>query len=461
MADNPEIGGVAETRVATDPLADADAAHALAAGIVDRAEPGEEIEVVLVGEDHALTRFANNEIHQNVSAADHSLAVRVVRDGRVGSATGNILDPGACAALLARAREAAAVMPANPTRAPMAAPATARELPALAAATLALGPVERAAHAAALIAPAARAGFTAAGTVSRVMQALAVANSRGGFAYHRGASGALSLTLTGPDSSGWGEQQVRNAAGLDPAGTGERVLRKALDSQDPREVPAGEYDVVLEPNAVAELVAFLPYLGFSAEAFAEGRSFLSGRMGEHIAGTRISLADDAFHPLSVGTPFDMEGVPRQRVALLERGIGCGVTHDTQTAAAAGVASTGHALLQPNVHGPMASDLVVATGDSTLEEMIAATARGILVTRFWYNRVVDPLRTIITGMTRDGTFWIEDGRVVGGVRNLRYNMSVLDTLARADLVGRDAVLTSGVVTPAMRVRGFRFTGVTRF
>lgn len=461
MADSFDRGGIAETKTALDPLGTADSARTLAQAIVEQAASDEQIEVVLFGEDHALTRFANNEIHQNVSDTDHSLAVRVMRGGRVGSATGNALDRESSAALLARAREAAAVMPENPLRAPMAAPAPARALPALADATLALDADTRAAYAAALIAPAARVGFTASGFVARLVQTVAVANSRGVFAYHSGASASLSLTVSASDSSGWGEQHVRDAAALDPAGTGERILRKALDSRSPREVPAGEYDVILEPNAVAELVAFLPYLGFSAEAYAEGRSFLSGHMGEAITGARISVADDVFHPLSVGTPFDMEGVPRQRVQLIDRGIGCGVTHDTQTATEAGVASTGHSLLQPNVHGPMATNLVVAPGDSSLPEMIAATERGILVTRFWYNRVVDPLKTIITGMTRDGTFWIENGRLTGGVRNLRYNMGVLDTLARADMVGRDSVLTAGVVTPAMRVRGFRFTGVTRF
>lgn len=461
MADNLDRDPVAETKQPIDMLAAPETARELADSILAQVTAGEEIEVVLTGVEHALTRFANNEIHQNVSESDHAVAVRVVRDGRVGSATGNAFDAESCVTLLARARAAAAVMPARPSWAGMATPAEAPVWAAMPEATLALDPEQRAGHAAALIAPAARAGMTASGFVSRTTQTLAVANSRGVFQYHGGAHAALSLTVTGADSSGWGEQTVRDAALLDPHGTGERVLRKALDSAAPREVPAGEYDVILEPNAVAEMVAFLAPLGFSALAYGEGRSFLSGHLGERVTGERISIADDAAHPLTLGLPFDFEGVPRQRVQLIDRGIGCGVVHETQTAAAAGVANTGHALQQPNAMGPMPANMVVAPGEDTLEEMIARTERGILVTRFWYNRVVDPLQTIITGMTRDGTFWVENGKVVGGVRNLRFNMGVLDMLARADMIGREAVLSAGVVAPAMRVRGFRFTGVTRF
>ncbi len=461
MADSVDRGPVAETFAPVDPFATPETARALTDALTAQAGAGEEIEVVLLAHDAALTRFANNEIHQNVSEADHVLAVRVVRGGRVGSTSGNAHDPESCAALLQRAREAADVMPADPGRAPMAAPRPAPPIDALRDATLALDPERRAAHAAALIAPAARHGFTASGFVARTLQHVAVANSRGVFAYHSGAHASLSLTVTAPDSSGWGEQHVRDAAALDPAAVGERILAKAVGSAAPREVPAGEYDVILEPNAVGEMVAFLAMLGFSAQAFAEGRSFLSGRLGEQVTGARISIADDPFHPLALGSPFDLEGVPRQRVALIENGVGRAVVHDTQTAAAAGVESTGHSLLQPSALGPTPTNLVVAPGDASLDEMIAATERGILVTRFWYNRVVDPLKTILTGMTRDGTFWIENGRVVGGVRNLRYNMGVLDMLARADMVGREAHLTAGVVAPALRVRGFRFTGVTRF
>jgi predicted Zn-dependent protease len=212
---------------------------------------------------------------------------------------------------------------------------------------------------------------------------------------------------------------------------------------------------------VAELLAFLPYLGFSALAYQEGRSFMTGHLGERITGERITIVDDAWHPRTLGVPFDLEGVPRRRVTLIERGVARGLVYDTATAARAGEASTGHSLLQPNVWGPIAQNLVIEPGESTPEEMIAATGRGILVTRFWYNRVVDPLQTIVTGMTRDGTFLIEDGRVAGGVRNLRFNQSVLGMLAQADMIGREGVLTAGVVAPAMRVRGFRFTGVTRF
>jgi predicted Zn-dependent protease len=190
-------------------------------------------------------------------------------------------------------------------------------------------------------------------------------------------------------------------------------------------------------------------------------------MGERITGDGITLTDDAFDPRSLGCPFDHEGTPRRRVTLIEQGVARAVVHDRRTARAAAVESTGHACTPPAVQGPLPYDLVLATGDRTLEELVAGTERGILVTRFWYNRVVDARKTLVTGMTRDGTFLIENGRVTRGIRNLRFNESVLGVLERAEAIGREAEPTvfdyfgNCVVVPALRVRDFQFTGVTRF
>jgi len=263
------------------------------------------------------------------------------------------------------------------------------------------------------------------------------------------------------------DRHRRDWRALDVAALGETALRKAEGSRAPGELAPGRYTVVLEPAAVAELVAFLAWLGLGAQSEQEGRSFLSGRMGERITGAGVTVVDDAFDPRSLGRPFDYEGTPRRRVSLIEDGVARAVVHDRRTARAAGVESTGHATAPPAVEGPLPYDLVLGTGTASLEELIASTARGILVTRFWYNRVVDARRTLVTGMTRDGTFLIEDGRIAGGLRNLRFNESVLEVLSRTEAAGRDAEPTqfdySGncVVVPALKVREFQFTGVTRY
>ena len=310
-------------------------------------------------------------------------------------------------------------------------------------------------------------GLNAAGALTTASTALAVADSHGLFAYHPATYANFTCTVRAPDSSGWVDRHRRDWRELDAAALGEVAIRKAELSRDPGEVAPGRYTVVLEPSAVAELVAFLAWLGLGAQSEQEGRSFLSGRMGQSITGAGVTLVDDAFDPRSFGRPFDHEGTPRRRVTLIENGTARAVVHDRRTALKAGVESTGHACPPPAVEGPIPYDLVLATGTHALEELIASTERGVLVTRFWYNRVVDARRTLITGMTRDGTFLIEEGRLTRGLRNLRFNESVLEVLARAEAFGRDAEPTqfdyvgNCVVAPALKVGEFQFTGVTRF
>jgi predicted Zn-dependent protease len=254
---------------------------------------------------------------------------------------------------------------------------------------------------------------------------------------------------------------------LDAERLGAVAIEKAERSKNPGAIEPGRYTVVLEPSAVAELVSFLAFLGLGGQSLEEGRSFMTGRMGERITGERVTLMDDAYDPRGFGRPFDYEGTPRQRVASIENGVARAVVHDRRTASRAGTQSTGHAAPPPATEGPLPYSLVLAGGDLSLEELIASTERGILVTRFWYNRVVDAKKTLVTGMTRDGTFLIENGRVSRGLRNLRFNESVLDVLGRAEEFGRDAEPTvfdwsgSCVVAPALKVREFRFTGVSPF
>jgi PmbA protein len=427
----------------------------------------EQAEAVYQESDEALTRFANNEIHQNVRSRRRGLTLRAFLGRRAGVATTSRLDEAALAALAERALDLARLSPENPDFGELPGPAAYAELPAWVEATAAFTPEERASRVAQVIAPVAERGLSAAGALSTTAAVAAVANTRGVFAYHPATLANFTCTVTAPDSSGWVDTNARDVRRLDTAGLGQKALEKATRSARPRAVPAGRYTVVLEENAVAELVAFLGWTGFGAQAYQEGYSFLNGRLGERVTGERIDIADDAFDPRTMGMPFDFEGVPKRRVPLIEGGVARGLVHDTVTARKAGTATTGHALVPPNPEGPLPYDLILGTGAHTLAELIAGVERGILVTRFWYNRVVDPRHTVVTGMTRDGTFLIENGRLAGGVRNLRYNESVLDVLARAEAIGDTALPTvfdythNCVVAPPLLVRDFNFTGVTEF
>jgi len=239
---------------------------------------------------------------------------------------------------------------------------------------------------------------------------------------------------------------------------------KANASRDPVELPPGAYTVILEPAAVLDLAGQM-FGDFSATAIADGRSFLRDRIGAKLFGENITIYDDAYHPLQAGAPFDGEGVPRRKLTLVDQGVVRDVAFCRQAAHAAGVEPTGHGFPLPNEYGEAPMNIVIAGGATPLDEMIASTPRGILVTRLWYIREVDPYEKIMTGMTRDGTFLIEDGRVSRGIRNFRFNQALPEMLSNVEALSA-AVRASGeeafdMVVPAMKIREFHFTEVTRF
>jgi len=422
---------------------------------------------VLETHTQSLTRFANNEIHQNVTAQQHVLTLQAVVGRRAGIATTNRLDASALLQVADRALALARLSPEDDRLPAPALPAPIPPAERYAEATARCTPEERARAVGPVIEAALARGLNAAGALTTAAASFALASTEGIFAYHPDTYANFTCTVRADDSSGWCDRHRRDWRELDPGTLGASAIRKAEASRSPGSIEPGRYTVVLEPAAVAELVSFLAWLGLGAQSEQEGRSFLSGRIGQQITGEAITVVDDVHHPRSFGRPFDYEGTPRRKVTLIERGVARAVVHDRRTAGIAGVESTGHACPPPAVEGPIPYDLVLATGDASLDDLIASTERGILVTRFWYNRVVDARRTIVTGMTRDGTFLIEEGRLARGLRNLRFNESVLEVLARAEAIGREAEPTvfdytgSCVVAPALRVREFHFTGVAPF
>jgi predicted Zn-dependent protease len=274
----------------------------------------------------------------------------------------------------------------------------------------------------------------------------------------------FSITAMAGDSSGWAKASACDLRDVDPLALALSASRKAAQSSAPRELPAGRYTVILEPAAVLDLTGQM-FGDFSATAIRDGRSFLNDRIGKKIFGDKITVHDDAWHPQQSGAPFDGEGVPRRGLTLVEGGVVRDIAYCRQAAAQAGVAPTGHGFPLPNEYGETPANIVIAGGATPVEEMVASTGRGILVTRFWYIREVDPYEKIFTGMTRDGTFLVEGGRVTAGVRNFRFNQGLMEMLSNVEALS-PAVRASGeetfdMVVPAMKVRGFNFTEVTRF
>jgi predicted Zn-dependent protease len=305
---------------------------------------------------------------------------------------------------------------------------------------------------------------TAAGIYSTGESVAAILNSNGVSGYHAESMAHFSITSLAKDSSGWAKRTACNAGDLNPLEMALSAARKATDSAAPIEIGPGRYTVVLEPSAVLDLVGQM-FGDFSATALRDERSFLTDRIGKKLFGDNINIFDQVGHPLQSGMPFDGEGVPRQSVTLVENGVVRNVVYCRQAAHLSGTKPTGHGFPLPNEIGEAPMNIVIAGGETPVGEMIASTKRGVLVTRLWYIREVDPYQKIMTGMTRDGTFLIEDGRVVRGLKNFRFNQNLIDLLKNVEALA-PAVRASGeetfdMVVPAMKVRDFNFTEVTRF
>ncbi len=432
-------------------------------GLARRAGVGE-VEVMMGASSEALTRFANNAIHQNVAGEHRWVSVRVQEDGRTARATTNRLDDGALEIAVAEAIALTRAAEPDPELLPLAGPVEIRPVDRADRATADCTPASRARLVAQAIGVVEEAALSAAGICSTEESATALLNSRGVFAYHSGTLARFSITATGADSSGWAKASSVSLGAIDAATLARTAARKADLSRAPREIAAGRYTVILEPAAVLDLVGQM-FADFSGTSVHDQRSFLTGRLGEKLFGENISIADDVHHGLQDGAPFDGEGMARTRLALVEAGTPRGLCYGRGSARRAGVEPTGHGLPLPNEAGEMAVNIVISGGDSSIERMIASTSRGILVTRFWYIREVDPYEKIMTGMTRDGTFLIEGGELVCGLRNFRFNQGLVEMLRRVEMLG-EPVRASGeeafdMVAPAMKVGEFHFSEVTRF
>jgi predicted Zn-dependent protease len=445
----------------------------------------DELEVMIGGGAFALTRFANNGITQNVAEENYSLSVRVNLDGRTARATTNKTDDESLKRVVAQAEALARVQHPDADMLPIPTP---REVELAAGnvpedapgryfeATAAITAGERAAEVERMVAAGKKHSFTAAGTYATGVQVEGLFNSRGVMQWHRQSSAEASITMIGGNSSGWQKANSPNAMDFDAGELAEIAAEKARLSADPKEIPAGKYTVILEPAAVLDLVGFM-FWDFSGLALLDQRSFLNNRMGTQLFGEEINITDDAYHPLQSGLTFDGEGMRRRQVKLVENGVPRNVVYarasaelmtKSESATKVGrVEVTGHGFALPNEMGEAPMNIVFGApkNPKTVNEMINSTERGILVTRLWYIREVEPYEKILTGMTRDGTFLVENGKVKHGVRNFRFNEGLIHLLTNVEAMSIP-VRASGeesfdMVVPAMKVREFNFTEVTRF
>ncbi|MGB9629071.1 MAG: TldD/PmbA family protein, partial [Thermodesulfobacteriota bacterium] len=312
-------------------------------------------------------------------------------------------------------------------------------------------------------------GFYTSGAFSNGEVELAVVNSLGVEAYQLFSDLFIHLIVENEKSSGYASLVARNPDHLDIESLAQEAIEKALE-KEPVQIEPGEYEVILEPYAVNDLLSFLGYLGFHALALQEGRSFFCNRFGEKIVDEKVTIYDDGLDPEGLQVPFDFEGIPKKKVVFFERGVAKEVTYDSFTAGREGKVSTGHGLIPPNTEGPIPINLFMKSGESSIDEMIQSVRKGIYVTRFHYTNVVEPMRAVITGMTRDGTFLIEGGEKKTPLKNLRFTESILRALSRVSAISKERRVCSegtiysrrfvtGTVAPAIKIDGFNFSGVS--
>ncbi len=424
----------------------------------------DETEVHVDENAESLTRFANNAIHQNVAERGLNVSIRAVVDSRTARATTNRIDEDSLRAAIDASLSLAHSQPKDPHLLPLPGKQRYRKVNRFIKDTATLTPEDRARAVRRACDLAIQNGQVAAGIFASGLQQSALGNSRGLFASYRETHAEFSITMQENPAASWAKANAASVSAFDPQKLAQRASEKAHMAVDARELPPGRYTVILEPAAVLDLVGFLFY-DFAATALQDKRSCLNDRMGKQIFGKNISIADDAYHPLQLGAPFDGEGVPRQRVLLVDRGVPKNLVYARTSAKSAGKKPTGHGFALPNEYGEAPMNLVFSGGDSSLEKMVASTDRGLLVTRLWYIREVDPYEKVMTGMTRDGLFLVENGKVSTAVRNFRFNQSILEMLRNVELLG-PAVRATGeeafeMVVPAMKVRDFHFSEVTKF
>ena len=454
----------------------------------------DEVEALFYGGRSALTRFANNTIHQNVAEENYGVSVRTVFGGRTARASTNKLDDESLRRVVQASEAMARVQQSDPDLLPVpdsreargsgedidrdrttAAGGSARSIRYFEQ-TAAVTPEQRAEGVGKIVAVAQHHKLTTAGIFSSSESVEGIFNSRGLSDWHTQTSADISVTMLAADSSGWQKANSPNVADLHAAQLAEAAARKARESAGPREIAAGKYTVILEPAAVLDIVGFM-FFDFGGLAILDQRSFLNNRVETQLFGKNINIWDDVAHPLQSGAPFDGEGVRRQRVRLVENGTVKQLVYARASAEkmkrseykdkVGPIRPTGHGFPVPNEMGEAPMNIVFEApkNPQTIEQMIASTERGVLVTRLWYIREVDPYEKILTGMTRDGTFYVENGKIRYGVRNFRFNESLIHMLSNVEEMGTP-VRASGeesfdMVVPAMKVKEFNFTEVTKF
>ncbi|MCD9032345.1 TldD/PmbA family protein [Luteimonas sp. Y-2-2-4F] len=419
----------------------------------------DECTATLNGSVDGNIRFALNNVSTSGVVSDVSLDVQVAFGRRVGTASINEFDDASLERVVRRAEDLARLAPENPEFVPAIGKQNYRPSATFSDSTAAITPEFRAKVASDSILPCRSEDLVAAGFLLDGQSFTAFANSNGNFGYQRGTNFNYTCTVRTADGrgSGWVGRSLKDAGDFQAERDVRIAMRKASESVEAKALEPGKYTVVLEPAAVAGLVSFMMRF-FDARSADEGRSFLSKRgggnkLGEQVYDPQVSVHADPWHPEAPVLPWDQDGLPRERMALIEDGKIAALNYSRYWAQQQGQRAVGRP-----------GNLIMSGGEKSTAELVAGTERGILVTRTWYIRMVDPQTVLLTGLTRDGTFYIENGRIVHPVKNFRFNESPVIMLNNIDELGRPVRVAGDessfvMMLPPMRLRDFTFTSLS--
>jgi len=437
---------------------------------VIKSSKADQTEIVCIGTDYGLTRFANSTIHQNVNESDTKVMIRTVKGKKIGVASTNSLSLNDLKATLRNSFEIAKFQRENKYFDGLPGPEDYKKIDTWFENTAKFSPKDRARQVKKVFVRANRRKFTTAGAFSTGEGEVAIFNSNGVRCYQPLSSASINIIAMSPTSSGYASNLSRNVDDIDAPALADIAVEKARLAKRPKPLKAGEYEVILEPAAVAEVFEWISYIAFGSKTFTEKSSFLAGNIGKKVMHESVNIYDDGNDTTGIAIPFDFEGTPKQKVYFVENGVGKGVVWDRISGNKEGVKSTGHALTpDASGQGAFPINIFIAPGNKTREEMLSSVKRGILVTRFHYiNGFIDTPKAVLTGMTRDGTFLVEDGKIKHGIKNLRFTDSMLRAFSTVKGISKDRILVPSwwdaigcLCVPAFHLGSFKFTGTTDF
>jgi len=425
-----------------------------------------DFEIIASGGKSELTRFAESYIHQNVAETDLNLSVKIINENRIGAIKMNSIDEPAISENIKKAIKVTKITPKLDYHYCLLTPQSYKIKSKYSKDTANFTPLDRAQLVKQLIKEVNQRGYEAAGAFKTEEFTLLVANSEGVFAFDRGTKVDFNCVITRDNSTAHASFIDSDINNFNINKITDELLGTALKNVEQIEIDPGVYTVILSPEAVAEILNYSGYTAFNGKMIMEGKSFICNNQGKKIFPENITISDDPFDKLNMPLPFDLVGYPREKIYLIKDGVVKDGVYDHLTALKYNRKCTGNTLSPEQASfGALPFNLAMKEGSNSVEEMISSTKKGIYISRFHYVNIVNPMSIQLTGMTRNGTFLIEDGKLGRAIKNMRFNTSVVDMLKTVDMISKERKTKEGfigpTVAPYLRTNNFTFSSKTSF